>query len=89
MNNVHQHARATRLDVALHRASGRTVLRIADDGIGFDPSILVQRVSEGHIGLASLVVAVESAGGSVDFSSGPGGGAVVTVTVPDEVTDEA
>jgi two-component system NarL family sensor kinase len=89
MNNVHKHARATRLDVALHRASGRTVLRIADDGIGFDPSILVQRVSEGHIGLASLVVAVESAGGSVDFSSGPGGGAVVTVTVPDEVTDDA
>jgi two-component system NarL family sensor kinase len=89
MNNVHKHARATRLDVALHRASGRTVLRIADDGIGFDPDILVQRVTEGHIGLASLVVAVESADGSVDFGPRPGGGTVVTVTVPDEVIDEA
>ena len=88
MNNVHKHARATRLDVALHRASGRTVLRIADDGIGFDPDILVQRVTEGHIGLASLVVAVESADGSVDFGPRPGGGTVVTVTVPDEVIDE-
>ena len=38
---------------------------MATDGIGFDPEILARRV-EGHIGLASLV-AVESAGGSVDF----------------------
>ena len=89
MNNAHKHARATRLDVALHRSAGRTVLQIADDGIGFDPDILAQRVSEGHIGLASLVVAVESTGGTVDFADRSGGGTAVTVTVPDEVTDEA
>jgi two-component system NarL family sensor kinase len=89
MANAHKHSRATRLDVALRREAGTTVLRVADDGIGFDPDILVQRVSEGHIGLASLVVAVESAGGSIDFSPRPGGGTVVTVMVPDEVTDEA
>jgi two-component system NarL family sensor kinase len=89
MNNVHKHARATRLDVALHRSAGRTVLTIADDGIGFDPEILAQRVTEGHIGLASLVVAVESTGGSVDFAERPGGGTVVTVTVPDEIADDA
>ena len=89
MNNVHKHARATRVDVSLRRGPGRTVLRVADDGIGFDPDIIVQRVSEGHIGLASLVVAVESTGGSVDFAERPDGGSVVTVTVPDEVTDEA
>ncbi len=89
MNNVHKHARATRVDVALGRMPGRTVLRVADDGIGFDPEILVQRVSEGHIGLASLVVAVESTGGSIDFAECPGGGTVVTVSVPDELRDEA
>jgi two-component system NarL family sensor kinase len=89
MNNVHKHARATRLDVALRRGAGRTVLQIADDGIGFDPEILTQRVTEGHIGLASLVVAVESTGGSIDFAQRPSGGTLVTVTVPDEVTDDA
>jgi two-component system NarL family sensor kinase len=87
--NAHKHSRATGVDVALHRESGSTVLRVADDGIGFNPDVLVQRVSEGHIGLASLIVAVESGGGSVDFSARPGGGTVVTVTVPDEVRDEA
>ena len=82
--NVHKHSQATGVEVSLRRDGGATVLRIADDGIGFDPSILVQRVSEGHIGLASLVVAVESGGGSVDFSDGPDGGTVVTVRLPDE-----
>lgn len=83
--NVHKHSRATHVEVALRREPGSTVLRVADDGIGFDPDILTQRVSEGHIGLASLVVAVESAGGSIDFSAEAGAGTVVTVTLPDEL----
>jgi two-component system NarL family sensor kinase len=88
LTNAHKHSRATRIEVTLRREFGETVLQVADDGIGFDPEILARRVSEGHIGLASLVVAVESVGGSVDFSAGPGGGSAVTVTVPDELRDD-
>lgn len=83
--NAHKHSRATRLDVDLHHDTDKTVLRVSDDGIGFDPEILARRVAEGHIGLASLVVGVESAGGSMSFTPRPGGGTVVTVTVPDEL----
>lgn len=83
--NAHKHSRATHIDVALHRKAGATVLRVTDDGIGFDPDILARRVGEGHIGLASLVVAVESAGGCVDFGAGPHGGSAVTITVGDEL----
>lgn len=83
--NVHKHSQATSVKVGLRRDGGMTVLWVADDGIGFDPEILAQRVSEGHIGLASLVAAVESSGGSMDFSPGQGGGTVVTVQVPDEL----
>lgn len=86
--NAHKHSRAAHLDVGLHRENGATVLRVADDGVGFDPVILDRRVAEGHIGLASLIVGVEATGGSVDFSSRPGGGTVVTVTVPDEMEAE-
>lgn len=89
LTNAHKHSRATHINVMLRREAGGTALRVGDDGIGFDPEILARRVSEGHIGLASLVVAVESAGGSVDFRDGPGGGSVVTVTVPDVLHDEA
>jgi two-component system NarL family sensor kinase len=87
LSNVHKHSRATNLDVTLHRRPGGTVLQVSDDGVGFDPAILSRRVSEGHIGLASLVVAVESAGGSMDFTEPPGGGTQVTVNLPDELHD--
>lgn len=87
--NVHKHSRATRVAVSLSRAGGGTVLTVADDGIGFDPEILARRVSEGHIGLSSLVVAVESTGGSISFGSGSAGrGSVVTVTIPDGLPDD-
>ena len=82
--NVHKHSQASQVDVGLHRAAAATVLRIADNGVGFDPAILAGRVAEGHIGLASLVVSVEAVGGSVEFADRPGGGTTVTVTVPDE-----
>lgn len=88
--NAHKHSQATHVDVTLHRRNGETVLVVADDGIGFDPEILARRVSEGHIGLASLVVAVESTGGSLDFGAGPSGsGSVVTVSIPDELPDDS
>lgn len=88
LSNAHKHSRATALAVKLHRRPGGTVLQVGDDGVGFDPAILARRVSEGHIGLTSLVVAVESAGGSVDFSERSGGGTLVTVTVPDDLDDD-
>jgi two-component system NarL family sensor kinase len=83
--NAHKHARARHVVVSLHRSGSSTVLRVADDGIGFDTSILATRVAEGHIGLASLINGVEAAGGSIEVLPSPGGGSVVTVTVPDEI----
>jgi len=83
--NAHKHSRARHVTVSLHGNSGSTVLSVADDGIGFDTAILATRVAEGHIGLASLINGVESAGGSIEFTENPGGGTVVTVTVPDEI----
>ncbi len=88
LTNAHKHSRATQLEVALHRKDGATSLMVTDNGIGFDPEILSRRVTEGHIGLASLMVAVEATGGSVEFGERPGGGTIVTVTVPDEPVEE-
>lgn len=87
--NVHKHSRASRVRIGLQRGRNATVLAVADDGVGFDPQILAGRVAEGHIGLASLVLAVESIGGSIHFGSLPAGGTVVTVMVPDRAPDPA
>lgn len=83
--NVHKHSRANRIDISMRRGTAATVLQVPDSGIGFDPVILPSRVSQGHIGWASLVAAGESVGGAVDFSPPASGGTVVTVSVPDEL----
>lgn len=80
--NVHKHARATSVRLRLARHGDRITLSVVDDGIGFDPAILDRRVSEGHIGLASLVARAEAMGGSIRISPAPGGGTSATVTLP-------
>jgi two-component system NarL family sensor kinase len=83
LTNVSKHARAATIELALTRAGGRTTLTVADDGAGFDPAVVPERVAQGHIGLASHIVRVESLGGTFDVTSSPGSGTRVVVTVPD------
>ncbi|MFC9760620.1 sensor histidine kinase [Rhodococcus jostii] len=83
LTNVSKHARATTIELVLTRAGGRTTLAVADDGAGFDPAVVPERVAQGHIGLASHIVRVESLGGTFDVTSSPGSGTRVVVTVPD------
>lgn len=82
LSNAHKHSRATRVGVVLHQAGDDVVLRVEDNGIGFDPGVLERKVADGHIGLASLVVGIEEMGGAVRFAPTPGGGATTAVTMP-------
>lgn len=79
--NVNKHAKAHTVTVGLHRKGERTVLTVADDGTGFDPSRVAQSVVEGHIGLASLQVRIEATGGTMKIDSRPGSGTRITVTL--------
>lgn len=87
--NINKHAGATEVTVRLSRAGDRIMLTVADDGTGFEPSIVEQRVAEGHIGLASLQARFESTGGAMAIESKIGDGTVVTVTSPPEVKGDA
>jgi two-component system NarL family sensor kinase len=82
--NINKHAGATEVTVRLYRAGDRIVLTVADDGAGFEPSIVEQRVAEGHIGLASLQARFDSMGGAMAIESTTGHGTLVTVTSPPE-----
>jgi two-component system, NarL family, sensor kinase len=86
LNNVAKHAGATAVRVALRRRGERVLLSISDDGTGFDPAIVNQRVAEGHIGLASLIVRIDAMGGSMDIDSQPGHGTAITVLSPRETS---
>ena len=66
----------------LAEANGDVVLVVEDDGHGFPPERLAERLADGHIGLAAQRVRIESAGGRMDVFSTPGEGTRVEVRVP-------
>ncbi|MEV6672351.1 sensor histidine kinase [Streptomyces sp. NPDC051162] len=82
LGNAVKHARASTVWVRLAVEGDETVLTVRDDGVGFDPGIVAQRLKEGHIGLASHYVRVESAGGRFTVDSAPGGATAVEVRLP-------
>ena len=77
--NVVQHAGAGNVDVSLAGIDGEVVLVVADDGQGFPPERLNERLADGHVGLASQRVRVEAAGGSMYVSSRPRAGTRVEI----------
>jgi two-component system NarL family sensor kinase len=82
--NVNKHAGASAVTIRMFHTGDRVVLTVADDGAGFEPSIVDQRVADGHIGLASLQARFDSMGGAMAIDSTLGRGTVVTVTSPPE-----
>jgi signal transduction histidine kinase len=66
LHNVQRHAGATRVDVVLCRAGRGWMLRITDDGRGFDLAV----ASTGH-GLASLASRAKRLGGTLTIRSSP------------------
>lgn len=65
------------VQVKVVRSSGRVVVEVEDDGPGFGRVGVVNGV-----GLRSTRRVLSTAGGSIDFGTGPMGGAAVRVTLP-------
>jgi signal transduction histidine kinase len=80
LQNVVKHARATRADVELRCDADTTMLRVTDDGQGFD--VGARSGSETSYGLRSMAERAELVGGRFTVTSRPGVGTVVTATVP-------
>jgi two-component system NarL family sensor kinase len=85
IGNVVRHAEARRLRVSLTATDGWRSLEVEDDGRGLDPGRLGERLSEGHIGLASQRARVEAARGSIEIVARPGQGTRVEVRVPEDL----
>ncbi|MBS1692687.1 MAG: sensor histidine kinase [Actinobacteria bacterium] len=81
LSNVARHARADSVDVRLRDEGDIVTLDVRDDGVGVDPAVLSQRLSEGHIGLASHRARIETLRGTVEFRAVPQG-TWVHVTLP-------
>lgn len=75
VSNVVEHARAQSLAVRVESASGRVVMEVEDDGVGFDP----HRRRMDTLGLAACAERVAAARGSFTVDSSPGAGTRVRV----------
>jgi two-component system NarL family sensor kinase len=80
--NVVLHADADELTLRLLDEDGALELVVEDDGRGFTPERLGERLADGHIGLATQRVRIEAAGGTLDLVSSPGGGTRVEIRLP-------
>jgi two-component system NarL family sensor kinase len=80
LQNVVKHAQATQARVELRCDATSALLRVADDGRGFD--IGARPDSETSYGLHSMTERAELIGGRLSVTSRPGIGTTVTATVP-------
>jgi signal transduction histidine kinase len=87
IRNVKKHAEASSVSISLSRSDGGTRLRVADDGVGFEPSDAL-RYRPGHLGLASIRERATMAGGEFRLDSTLGAGSVLDVWVPDSVAGQ-
>jgi signal transduction histidine kinase len=79
--NARKHAEATHIEVELEPKSGGYLLRVSDNGVGFDP-VDVVATKPGHLGLVAMRERAEMAGGRIDLYSLPGSGTVLEVWMP-------
>lgn len=77
LSNVRAHAGSASVQVRLFPGEGHTVLRVTDDGTGFDP----EQPTAGH-GLRGLRERLALAGGTCTITSAPGRGTVVEAALP-------
>ncbi len=80
LHNALRHAEADHVDVTLERRGNGAVLRVADDGKGFDPGII--RRAGRHLGLVSMRDRASGVGGGLTVESEPGKGAAIEMEVP-------
>ena len=81
MTNVMKHAQATRVDVLLEFREHDILLRISDDGRGFDPKNCPGS-DQGHFGLPCMAERAKRLGGEWEITSSPGHGARVEARIP-------
>jgi signal transduction histidine kinase len=88
--NVWKHSRCTRASIGLYRQDGQAILRIRDDGIGFEVERVASRPAElAGVGLVSIRERAAQMGGKAQLVSQPGQGTEVIVEIPLSIGERA
>lgn len=79
VSNVARHSGARNAALSLVVEGDEAILRVEDDGVGFDPD---RRARSGHFGLANLRDRATAVAGSLSIGSEPGKGTRIIVRLP-------
>jgi signal transduction histidine kinase len=80
LHNALRHSGGEHVDVTLDRRGSGAVLRVTDDGSGFDPQAI--RRAGRHLGLVSMRDRASGVAGSLSVESAPGKGTTIEMEVP-------
>lgn len=82
LSNIARHAQASHATISLRRVGEDVVFEVADNGIGMHPARPGEALQQSHVGLASIAMRVEAAGGRFELSTRPGEGTRARVVLP-------
>ncbi len=79
LNNVAKHAQASQVKISLENIPGELILRVRDNGIGFDPAAPADPDQLTHWGLIHINQMADSIGGKLEIISAKSAGTQVFV----------
>jgi PAS domain S-box-containing protein len=84
LNNIAQHAKASRVDVTIHKvkASNEICMKIKDDGQGFKPDEQARGKKRHRLGLLGMRERLEMINGTFAVESAPGKGTTILAQIP-------
>lgn len=85
LRNAFRHAKARRIEVEIRYDTRQLRVRVRDDGIGIDPSVLRQEGRPGHFGLKGMRERSKGIGLQLEVWSERGAGTEVELTAPSPV----
>src|SRR5262249_54939369 len=81
LGNAFHHSGAHSIEAELNYESGEFQIRVRDDGMGIDPTILRQGHRDGHFGLPGMRERARKIGAYFDVWSGAGAGTEIELRI--------
>jgi signal transduction histidine kinase len=84
LTNITRHAKASKINIIVSPSDAEVMLRIEDDGVGFDLKEIQKDQKGQGWGLINIQERVSRIGGSLEILTQPGEGTQLVITLPRE-----
>lgn len=82
LTNIEKHAKATAINIAVHRENSRLAITVTDNGCGFPVENLEQKASQTGLGLSAINERIHMLGGSLKITTKEKAGTSIHFSVP-------